>query len=180
MARLREPVMIGACLVLLSLAGFAWLQVVHALTDARPVNLSGPRPSTLVWDGRVFASRAQLTQWLTARGVDVRGWLRRHPRVQPARVVADSDAPASRSKSGGDGGRWIPYGFAVLAVLAAAVVARRRRDALRVVARSIPTSVSTLRVLWRRHRDAGRRVAIYLTPAIVALGLGVVVAIIFG
>jgi hypothetical protein len=51
----------------------------------------------LIWASRVFASRADLQKWLTARGADYDTWANRHPHL--AGVFAKSGQPAETAEA---------------------------------------------------------------------------------
>lgn|GEM_PF-5446239 len=61
-------------------AGLSWYRVAHTLQTARPVKVPTIHPvSGVVWGGRVFNSRPQLTAWLKARGASYARWASRNP-----------------------------------------------------------------------------------------------------
>src|SRR5687767_8837340 len=50
--------------------------------------------SGLVWDGRVFTTRAAFAKWLDERGLSIRAWERRHPASPWTTAKATQAAPA--------------------------------------------------------------------------------------
>lgn len=70
-----------------------WTRVVQMLTDVRPVG-SSARSEAIVWDDRVFSSRASLAAWLKSRGIDYAKWRIGHP--DAAAVLERRPAPKSR------------------------------------------------------------------------------------
>ena len=68
----------------------ALTQAIERLDD--PVAVGGERGNAVVWADRVFTSRAQLADWLEARGASYESWVARHPNLSPwesAPPVAD-------------------------------------------------------------------------------------------
>lgn len=86
--------------VVLAVCGLAavlltWTRVVQMLSDARPIGSSTARSEAIVWDDRVFSSRAALAGWLKSHGGDYRRWRIVHPAA--AAVLEDRPAPRSRA-----------------------------------------------------------------------------------
>jgi hypothetical protein len=64
------------------------LACVLAMTQAierldGPVAVGGERGNAVVWADRVFTSKAQLADWLEARGTSYESWVARHPNLSP-------------------------------------------------------------------------------------------------
>ena len=69
------------------------------LSSALSEPLSEPptHASGLVWDGRVFTTRAAFAKWLEERGLSIREWERRHPAspwatARPTQVASSSES----------------------------------------------------------------------------------------
>jgi hypothetical protein len=61
------------------IAGFVWVNAIRTLTN--PVKVPPPlgTPQSLVWNDRVFTSRASLAAYLRHRGFSYEAWARKHP-----------------------------------------------------------------------------------------------------
>jgi hypothetical protein len=63
---------------------------------SEPSSESQSQATGLVWDGRVFTSRAEFAEWLEDRGVSIQAWERRHPSspwatAKPTQTASPSD-----------------------------------------------------------------------------------------
>lgn len=67
-------------LAALGVATALWVLVAQRLTHPVPVTLppGGVQPRAIVWDNRVFSSRAGLASWLASRGATYQRWARLH------------------------------------------------------------------------------------------------------
>lgn len=67
-------------LAALGVATALWALVAQRLTHPVPVTLPPGRvqPRAIVWDNRVFSSRASLASWLASRGATYQRWARLH------------------------------------------------------------------------------------------------------
>ena len=81
-----------ATLLILLAAAAVWTMLVRTFRDAGPVESTLQAPHSLVWSGRVFADKGELTAWLSARGVDYDAWAKSHP---AAAAVVDPEVAAS-------------------------------------------------------------------------------------
>jgi hypothetical protein len=91
---------IGAIAVV---AAVVWANAIRTLTN--PVKLPPPvgTPQSLVWNDRVFTSRASLAAYLRHRGFSYEAWARKHPEaasvVEHRPVVVTAGRPASKTKT---------------------------------------------------------------------------------
>ncbi len=144
--RLAGLVIGPAILALLIVMGAARLS--SALSE--PITEPPTQASGLVWDGRVFTTRAAFAKWLEARGLSIRGWERKHPgspwsTAKPTQAASASERQdvAPRSERVSDWFVLALGGVAALLVgLAGAAVLRAQRTATprRVVARPVPVA----------------------------------------
>ena len=84
-----RPFTLLLALASVAAVGLVWAQVVITIRNAEP----GPatvRPSAIVWDGKVFQSRAKLSSWLKSLGASYADWSRTHP---AARAVLEKLPP---------------------------------------------------------------------------------------
>lgn len=56
--------------------------LLYGLTSWSSVEPPAASPSAVVWNDRVFASSAELSQWLRSRGSTYRAWAEHHPAAQ--------------------------------------------------------------------------------------------------
>jgi hypothetical protein len=95
-------------LLVLALVAIPWLAVVRQLKNAHPAAQSSVAPTSVLWGGRVFTSRATLDFWLRTRGASYGDWARLHPdartvfepgrpAVAPSRTVAAPSKPSHKS-----------------------------------------------------------------------------------
>jgi hypothetical protein len=73
-----RPFTLLLALASVAAVGLVWAQVVITIRNAEPVP-STVRPSAIVWDGKVFQSRAKLSSWLKSLGASYADWSRTHP-----------------------------------------------------------------------------------------------------
>jgi hypothetical protein len=84
---------------------------VLALTQAiermdSPVAAGGERGDAVAWADRVFTSRAQLADWLEARGTSYESWVARHPGLSPWEPAPPAvDGPDDRVAAGEGSGQ---------------------------------------------------------------------------
>ena len=87
----------------------------------------------LVWDGRVFTSRAEFAEWLEDRGVSIKEWERRHPASPWAMVKPTGTASPSHGQEQGSNWLVLALGGAIVLIVGLAVAAvRRLRRAVRI------------------------------------------------
>jgi hypothetical protein len=84
-----RPFTLLLALASVAAVGLVWAEVVITLRNAHPVPTTA-RASAIVWDGKVFQSRKQLTGWLKSRGSSYVVWSRAHP---GARAVLEKLPP---------------------------------------------------------------------------------------
>src|SRR6187402_2444901 len=72
-----------------------------------------PEATELLWDGRVFTSRAAFAAWLEDRGLSIQEWERKHPSspwatatAQPKQTASPS-APQDVASRGEQGSSWL-------------------------------------------------------------------------
>jgi hypothetical protein len=154
-------------------------------------------PSTIVWDGRVFLSRARLEVWLKSRGVNYREWARRHPpavatadhseaassgrqarTVAHPRVSAAHMAPARAAKS--NDVAWVGYALAIAAALTGFAIAFRRGIVRRAQSVAQVAFVLIPRALQRARHDTEDAVVLYAISGIAAILVGLGVAMLLG
>jgi hypothetical protein len=73
--------------------GLSWAKVAQTFLDAKP-SIAPVQPSAIVWSGRVFQSRAELTRWLHSRGATYVAWRQRYPTA--AAVLEHRPPPAAK------------------------------------------------------------------------------------
>ena len=84
-------------------AGFVWVNAIKTLTN--PVKVPPPigSPQSLVWNHRVFTTRASLDAYLRHRGYSYVAWARKHPEaaavVEHRPVVVTAPSPAAKAKA---------------------------------------------------------------------------------
>ena len=120
-------------LALLIVMGAARLS--SALSE--PFSVPPTQASGLVWDGRVFTSRAAFAKWLEERGLSIREWERRHPAspwatAKPTQAASSSESARRRAPIRAGVG-WFVLALsgaaALLVGLAGAAALRHRRTA---------------------------------------------------
>ena len=84
-----RPFTLLLALASVAAVGLVWAQVVITIRNAHPVPTT-VRPSAIVWDGKVFQSRAKLSTWLKSLGASYADWSRTHP---AARAVLEKLPP---------------------------------------------------------------------------------------
>lgn len=132
--RLAGLLIVPVILALLIVMGAARLS--SALSE--PISETRKQASGLVWDGRVFTTRAAFAKWLEERGLSIQEWESRHPAspwtaAKPTRAVSSSQSQdvAPRSEQGSN---WFVLALAgavaLIAGLAGAAALRHRRTAM--------------------------------------------------
>jgi hypothetical protein len=84
-----RPFTLLLALASVAAVGLVWAQVVITIRNAQPVPTT-VRPRAIVWDGKVFQSRAKLSGWLKSLGASYADWSRTHP---GARAVLEKLPP---------------------------------------------------------------------------------------
>jgi hypothetical protein len=74
----REALVLLVLGAALAVTGIVWAQVVHTISNTRPV-ASSLKATSVVWGDRVFESRVDLTRWLHTRGATYVRWSTNHP-----------------------------------------------------------------------------------------------------
>ena len=77
---------------LVAVAAVPWVFVVRTLKDAKPPSVRTARPTSVVWDNRVFDSQHALAAWLRSRGASYETWAAAHPELD--RILNPRSAPA--------------------------------------------------------------------------------------
>jgi hypothetical protein len=85
----QRPLGLLMAVACIAAVGVVWAEVVITLRNAHPVPTTA-RASAIVWDGKVFQSRAKLSGWLRSRGRTYAVWSRAHP---GARAVLEKLPP---------------------------------------------------------------------------------------
>ena len=100
---------------------------------SEPSSESQSQATGLVWDGRVFTSRAEFAEWLEDRGVSIKEWERRHPASPWATVKPTETASPSHEQEQGSNWLVLALGGAIVLIVGLAVAAvRRLRRAVRI------------------------------------------------
>ncbi len=93
-----------------------------------------PEATGLLWDGRVFTSRAEFAAWLEGRGLSIQEWEQRHP-SSPWATATEKPTPTASPSTGQDvassaeqGQSWLvlALGGVVVVILGLAVAAALR------------------------------------------------------
>jgi len=80
---------------LVAVAAVPWVFVVRTLKDAKPLPVRTARPTSVVWDNRVFDSQHALAAWLRSRGASYEKWAAAHREL--ARIFNPGAAPAPQT-----------------------------------------------------------------------------------
>ena len=80
---------------LVAVAAVPWVFVVRTLKDAKPPAVRSTRPTSVVWDNRVFGSQHALATWLRSRGASYKKWAAAHPELE--RILNPGAAPAPQT-----------------------------------------------------------------------------------
>jgi hypothetical protein len=100
---------------------------------SEPSSESQSLATGLVWDGRVFTSRAEFAEWLEDRGVSIKEWERRHPASPWATAKPTETASPSHGQEQGSNWLVLALGGALVLIVGLAVAAvRRLRRAVRI------------------------------------------------
>lgn len=175
-------VVVRAFAVLVLAPAFAFGAAAGAVGIVGGVSTPVAKPTSLVWNARVFTSRADLAGWLRGRGVTYETWAKRHPAA--ARVLDDRANTADPQNSGAS----VPLPRQLLAVLTAAVavlaaVAALRQPSIRgsAVAALSAGNFSLAAIREAASTPQGRRtlgrLALYAASAVLTVGLGAAVAL---
>ena len=144
------------------------------------------KPTSLLWSGRVFTSRADLAGWLRGRGVTYATWAKRHP--APARVLQDrasSSGTEQMHASSVQPNRLLAVLVAASAVLVGLALFLQRLGRSRKERRAAGRGPPVISLL-SAARDAasssqGRRMlgrlALYAVSTLLTVGLGAAVAL---
>ena len=97
-SRSQLGVVAGRAFVVLALvlAAAAWALFANRVVTVKPVpHVDVPQPDAVVWDGRVYQSRARLAVYLDRNGMGYDAWARIHPGAAAllADLAAAKDAP---------------------------------------------------------------------------------------
>ena len=104
---------------------------------SEPVSEPPTQASGLVWDGRVFTTRAAFAKWLDERGRSIRAWERRHPgspwtTAKPAQVAPSAERGDVALPSAEES-KWFVLALGgALALIAGITGSRRGRRAIDV------------------------------------------------
>jgi hypothetical protein len=196
--RFNIEVEVRAFAVLVLAPAFAFGAAAGAAAVAGGVVTPVTKPTSLVWNGRVFTGRADLAGWLRGRGVTYETWAKRHP---TAALVLDHRASSSAVQkmdaSSAQPSRLIAVLVAALAVLAVMALFLQRlgrsRKKHRAAGREPPslrhatesalrTGISSLSAAREaasspQGRRTLGRVALYAVSVVLTVGLGAAVAL---
>jgi hypothetical protein len=94
---------------------------------SEPSSESQPQATGLLWDGRVFTTRAAFAEWLEDQGLSIQDWERKHPAspwatAKPTQTASPSDGQDVASE---EGSNWLvlALGGALVVILGLAVAA---------------------------------------------------------
>lgn len=149
-------------LVPLLAAGFAFGLATAATELTKGPAPLAASPTSIVWSGRVFSTRGELTVWLRARGVTYETWAALHPTASSILWTKGRKMASSQSDSteGAAGAPTIPSQSTSRTMAIVALAA----SVLGILTLLVASRARLGRRAWRRHARAVTRPRGSVTP----------------